>query len=59
MALPLRLVLASASPRRLDLLRQVGVTPDAVAAAEIDETPHPKETPRRLAVRLAWEKAGK
>ncbi|MFN3522625.1 MAG: Maf family protein [Phenylobacterium sp.] len=54
---PPRLVLASASPRRLDLLRQVGLTPDLVVAAEIDETPHPKETPRRLAERLAREKA--
>ncbi len=51
------LVLASASPRRLDLLRQAGVAPDVVEGAEIDETPHKKETPRRLAVRLACEKA--
>lgn len=51
-----RLVLASASPRRLDLLRQVGVTPDHVAAAEIDETPLPDETPRQLALRLALAK---
>lgn len=52
-----RLVLASASPRRLDLLRQVGVTPDAVAAAELDESPQRDELPRRLALRLAAEKA--
>jgi len=51
-------VLASASPRRLDLLRQIGLAPDLVSAAEIDETPHPNETPRRLALRLAVEKAG-
>jgi septum formation protein len=50
-------VLASASPRRLELLRQVGVVPDAVEAADVDETPLPKETPRRLAERLARAKA--
>ncbi|MDP3768131.1 MAG: Maf family protein, partial [Dehalococcoidia bacterium] len=33
-----RLVLASASPRRLDLLRQIGLVPDAIDAAELDET---------------------
>lgn len=54
---PQRLVLASASPRRLDLLRQIGLVPDAVLAADIDETPLPKETPRQLALRLAREKA--
>jgi septum formation protein len=48
-----RLVLASASPRRLDLLAQVGLIPDQVVAAEIDEIPLPSETPRRMAVRLA------
>lgn len=53
---PQRLVLASASPRRLDLLRQVGVTPDLVAAAEIDESPLADETPRQLALRLALAK---
>jgi septum formation protein len=52
-----RLVLASASPRRLDLLRQIGLTPDAVEAAELDETPQVDETPRRLALRLALAKA--
>lgn len=51
------LVLASASPRRLDLLRQIGVEPDGVAPADIDETPLHDETPRRLALRLAREKA--
>ena len=54
---PQRLVLASASPRRLDLLRQIGVEPDVIAAAEVDETPLPDETPRLLAVRLARTKA--
>ncbi len=51
------LVLASASPRRLDLLAQVGVTPDRVDPADIDETPLRDETPRRHALRLAQEKA--
>jgi septum formation protein len=52
-----RLVLASASPRRLELLRQIGVTPDAVDAADLDEAQAPHETPRQLALRLAGEKA--
>lgn len=52
-----QLVLASASPRRLDLLRQVGIEPDRVSPADIDETPLRDETPRRLALRLAVEKA--
>jgi septum formation protein len=51
------LVLASASPRRLDLLAQIGVAPDEVAPAEIDETPLKHETPRALAQRLARAKA--
>ena len=54
-----RLVLASASPRRLDLLAQIDLVPDAVVAAEIDETPLPNETPRLLALRLAVAKAAK
>lgn len=52
-----RLVLASASPRRLDLLRQIGLEPDAIEAADLDEAPQPDETPRRLALRLAEAKA--
>jgi septum formation protein len=52
-----RLVLASASPRRLALLAQIGVTPDAIIAADIDETPLKGETPRALALRLARGKA--
>lgn len=51
------LVLASASPRRLQLLAQLGITPDRVAPADLDETPAKGETPRRLAVRLAEAKA--
>jgi septum formation protein len=52
-----RLILASASPRRLDLLTQVGITPDAVDPAEIDERALKRETPRRTARRLAALKA--
>lgn len=54
-ALP-RLVLASASPRRRDLLGQIGLTP-VLDAAEIDETPRPRELPAVLARRLARAKA--
>jgi len=54
-----RLVLASASPRRLDLLRQIGLEPDEIAAADIEETPITTDTPRRLALRLAQEKAAR
>jgi septum formation protein len=53
----LRLVLASASPRRLALLEQIGVKPDAILPSEIDETPRTGEAPRALAERLATEKA--
>ncbi|MEQ8665802.1 MAG: nucleoside triphosphate pyrophosphatase [Rhodospirillales bacterium] len=52
-----RLVLASASPRRLDLLAQIGVTPDAVAAADVDERPVKRELPGPMARRLAVVKA--
>lgn len=52
-----RLVLASASPRRLALLQQVGIEPDALLPADIDETPEKSETPRDLARRLARLKA--
>ena len=52
-----RLVLASASPRRLDLLRQIGIEPDIVDPADIDETPLPGELPRLHAARLARAKA--
>lgn len=52
-----RLVLASASPRRLALLAQIGVIPDAVLSPEIDETPRRDELPRQLAMRLARAKA--
>jgi len=51
------LVLASASPRRRDLLAQIGIIPSAIEAAEIDETPLKGERPRALALRLAETKA--
>jgi nucleoside triphosphate pyrophosphatase len=54
---PPRFVLASASPRRTALLVQIGLAPDAVEAAAIDETPRASETPAAHAVRLAEEKA--
>jgi len=50
---PLPLVLASASPRRLDLLRQVGVEPAEIDPADIDESPRPRELPRHYALRMA------
>ncbi|MDO9426022.1 MAG: Maf-like protein [Methylobacterium sp.] len=53
-----RLVLASASPRRLALLQQVGIEPDALLPADVDETPRKSETPRELARRLARDKLG-
>ena len=54
-----RLVLASGSPRRLALLAQIGVDPDSVLPAEVDETPRRGDTPRGLAQRLAAEKASR
>lgn len=53
----LPIILASASPARLRLLKQIGITPDQVLPADIDETELPKESPRKLAERLAIEKA--
>jgi septum formation protein len=50
------LVLASASPRRLELLRQIGIVPDWIDPAEIDETPRRGEDPPGYALRLAVEK---
>ena len=52
-----KLVLASASPRRLDLLAQIGIVPDQVLATDIDETPHRGELPADYARRMAHEKA--
>lgn len=53
----MRLILASASPRRLDLLARIGIAPDAVLPADIDESVPPGELPREHAARLAREKA--
>ncbi len=52
-----KLVLASGSPRRVALLQQIGVEPDELIPADIDETPKKNELPRSLATRLASEKA--
>ncbi len=57
MGRPHGLVLASASPRRRELLRQIGFEPDAIDPAEVDETPEKRETPPRYAIRLARLKA--
>ena len=52
-----KLILASASPRRLALLQQIGVTPDVVCPADVDETPARAEEPRAYAARVTREKA--
>lgn len=54
----MKLVLGSASPRRQELLAQIGVRPDDIRPADIDETPNKAELPRPYAERLAQEKAG-
>jgi septum formation protein len=51
------LILASASPRRLELLARIGIVPDAVVPADLPEDPLPKETARALALRLSAAKA--
>jgi septum formation protein len=56
MATPI-LVLASASPRRLELLRQIGIVPDSIDPADIDESPLPRELPAAHVMRLARAKA--
>src|ERR1051325_10722734 len=53
----MRLILASASPRRLDLLARIGAVPDAVVPADVDESVPRGELPRVHALRLAREKA--
>ena len=53
----MRLILGSGSPRRLDLLAQLGVTPDAVRPPDIDETPQKGELPRPYCERIARAKA--
>ncbi|MBV9218430.1 MAG: Maf-like protein [Methylobacteriaceae bacterium] len=52
-----KLVLASGSPRRLALMQQIGIEPDALIPADIDEAPRKGELPRLLAARLAAQKA--
>lgn len=54
---PPRLILGSASPRRLELLAQIGIVPDALRPADIDETPRKAEPPRDYVRRMAAEKA--
>ncbi len=51
------LILASASPRRVALLKQVGIEPEAVVPADIDEAPQKNELPAKYAARMAREKA--
>ena len=51
------LILASASPRRKELLAEIGITPDDIIPADIDETPHKNEKPRAYVKRMAIEKA--
>ena len=50
------LVLGSGSPRRLELLRQIGIEPSDVRPPDIDETPHPGEAPRAYCIRIASAK---
>lgn len=57
MGAPLHLTLASASPRRRELLSRMGLVPDAVTPADIDETPLKGELPRAYALRMGREKA--
>lgn len=51
-----RLILGSGSPRRLELLAQLGVTPDDIRPPDIDETPLKGELPRPYCIRMALEK---
>lgn len=53
-----RFILGSASPRRRELLAQIGVVPDEVRAPDIVEDPQPGELPRAYCARIAREKAG-
>jgi len=59
MSISQKLVLASGSPRRVDLLQQAGIEPDRLYPADVDETPLRAEHPRSLAKRLSREKAEK
>jgi septum formation protein len=53
----MKLILGSASPRRRELLAQIGIIPDLVLSTEIDETPYPAEVPRIYVERMAREKS--
>ncbi len=53
----MQFILGSGSPRRLELLSQIGVVPDAIRAPDIDETPLKDELPRPYCARMAREKA--
>ncbi|NEX48482.1 Maf family protein [Pseudotabrizicola algicola] len=53
----MRLILGSGSPRRKELLAQIGLLPDAILPPDINEDPHPRELPRPYCARLAREKA--
>lgn len=57
MELKQKLILASGSPRRLDLLRQIGIEPARLMPMDLDETPKKSEHPRSLARRLSTDKA--
>ena len=52
-------ILASSSPRRLSLLKNIGYKPDNIISANIDETPNIRELPKKYAQRMAFEKASK
>ncbi|MGP9791840.1 Maf family protein [Roseinatronobacter sp. NSM] len=52
----MRLILGSASPRRREILAQLGIVPDAITAADIDETPHRQELPRPYCERVTRAK---
>lgn len=52
----MKLILGSASPRRLELLAQIGIVPDGIRPADIDEAPGPRELPRPYCARMALEK---
>ncbi len=53
----MKLILGSGSPRRLELLAQIGITPDDIRPPDIDETPEPGELPRPYCARMSREKA--
>lgn len=53
----MKFILGSGSPRRLELLAQIGVVPDEIRPPDIDETPHRAELPRPYCARISREKA--